>query len=84
MNRCFGIIEDPLKHEPRTWNRAGIFFASFTLAAVVRFRDDLPQPWPLVLVCVLGVVIVTQSYLLCRATKTAASDSDDRPESDAS
>jgi hypothetical protein len=70
MDHRFGIIENPLKYEPRNWKRAGIFFASFTLAAIFRFRDGLPKPWLLVSVSVLGAVILTMSFLLWRPSST--------------
>jgi hypothetical protein len=82
MNRRLGIIENPLNYETRNWKRVGIFFATFTLAGVVRFKDGLPQPWPLILVSILGAIVLTLSYLLWRPANPPAPNPEAGPESD--
>jgi hypothetical protein len=75
MARPSGIIENPRRYEPRNRKSTGIFFAIFTMAALVRFVDALPRPWSLVLILLLGIVVLTLSYLLWRPSGHRETDS---------
>jgi hypothetical protein len=80
MPRPLAIIEDPRRYQPREWKGAGIFFAVFTMGALVRFGDGLPKPWALVLISLLGLVVLSLSYSLSRPARPAESDPDSKPE----